>query len=122
MLSPVFSRIPTRKTSTEWRRLVRESICSADVNFTFGPFNNKAPGSYEASKVCLSKSPGCIMLDLPELFAPANRVSGRISILCSSLSDLKPVTMISAMDQGSFRFLGGIFAMITFSHWRQQGG
>ncbi len=30
------------------------------------------------------------MLDLPELFAPARSVKGRIAIVCSSTIDLKP--------------------------------
>ena len=37
------------------------------------------------------------MLDLPELLAPAKIVSGRISMLCSSLMDLNPPTVISEM-------------------------
>jgi hypothetical protein len=32
------------------------------------------------------------MLDFPELFAPARRVNGRISIVCSAEIDLKPLT------------------------------
>src|SRR5579872_2317648 len=33
------------------------------------------------------------MLDLPELFAPARIVNGRISMLCSGFMDLKPPTV-----------------------------
>ena len=61
-----------------------------EVNLTFGPLSRSGPGSYGASRVCLSKSRGCIMLDLPELFAPARSVRGRIAIVCSSTIDLKP--------------------------------
>src|SRR5437588_3014029 len=43
---------------------------------------------------------GCIMLDLPELFAPAKIVSGLTSIFCLSVMDLKPATWISAMAGG----------------------
>jgi hypothetical protein len=32
------------------------------------------------------------MLDLPELFAPASSVSGRISMVCSWAIDLNPAT------------------------------
>lgn len=35
------------------------------------------------------------MLDFPEEFAPANKVNGRNSILCSSAMDLNPETRIS---------------------------
>src|SRR4051812_14769249 len=38
-----------------------------------------------------------MMLDFPELLAPARIVRGRTSILCSSLMDLNPATLISAM-------------------------
>src|SRR5438477_4278657 len=42
-----------------------------------------------------------MILDLPELFAPARIVRGRIAMLCSSLMDLNPATWISAMAHGS---------------------
>ena len=42
-----------------------------------------------------------MMLDLPELFAPARIVRGRTAMLCSSLIDLKPATLISAIAHGS---------------------
>src|SRR5258708_5712004 len=64
---------------------------------TLGPLSMSAPGSYVASNVCLSRSSGCIRLDLPELFAPARMVSGRISMLCSWLIDLKPPTVMRVM-------------------------
>src|SRR3954454_19152725 len=38
-----------------------------------------------------------MMLDLPELLAPARMVSGLTSIRCSSLIDLNPATEISEM-------------------------
>ena len=37
------------------------------------------------------------MLDFPELFAPASRVKGRISIAHPFASDLKPLTEIFVM-------------------------
>jgi hypothetical protein len=42
------------------------------------------------------------MLDFPELFAPANSVSGRISIVCSSEMDLNPATESSVIVTGSW--------------------
>ena len=48
-----------------------ERNCSAEVKRTFGPSINRAPGSYVASSVCFIIKSGCIMLDLPELLAPA---------------------------------------------------
>ena len=41
------------------------------------------------------------MLVLPELFAPARRVSGLISMDCSRLMDLKPETVIPVIPSGS---------------------
>jgi hypothetical protein len=38
-----------------------------------------------------------MMLDFPELFAPARIVSGRMSIVHSSAIDLKPLTDILVM-------------------------
>ena len=69
---------------------------------TFGPLSKSGPGSYGASNVCLSKSSGCIMLDLPELLAPARSVNGRISIVCSSTIDLNPETDSDVMAGGVF--------------------
>ena len=40
------------------------------------------------------------MLDLPELFAPARSVRGRISSVCSSKIDLKPATEIVEIVAG----------------------
>jgi hypothetical protein len=58
------------------------------VNFKIGPLINSGPGSYGASSVCFNNNNGWIMLDLPELFAPARIVSGAISIDCSLTIDL----------------------------------
>jgi len=44
-------------------------------------------------------------LDLPELFAPARIVRGRISILHSSRMDLYPLTVSALMPRGRFRAL-----------------
>ena len=41
-----------------------------------------------------------MMLDLPELFAPASIVSGLTSIDCSSAMDLKPETEIFVIPSG----------------------
>jgi len=54
----------------------------------------------------LNNSSGCMMLDLPELFAPARIVSGAISMLCSSLIDLKPATVIRVIPSGAGAGLG----------------
>src|SRR5947209_3036571 len=43
-----------------------------------------------------------MMLDLPELFAPASIVSGLTSIDCSSTMDLKPATEILVIPSGFF--------------------
>src|SRR5437879_2693471 len=40
------------------------------------------------------------MLDLPELFAPARSVRGRISIVCPSTIDLKPETESDVIARG----------------------
>src|SRR5260370_25765226 len=61
---------------------------------TFGPSIFSGPGSYVASNVCFRSSRGCMMLDLPELFAPARIVSGAISISCLLAIDLNPSTAI----------------------------
>src|SRR6266545_2728134 len=53
------------------------------------------------------------MLDLPELFAPARIVRGRISMLCSSLIDLNPPTWISAMARGSTTAWPRAFAFLA---------
>jgi hypothetical protein len=42
------------------------------------------------------------MLDFPELLAPARIVSGRISIDCSCLMDLKPETDIRVIPSSWF--------------------
>lgn len=62
------------------------------MNFTLPPLISSGPGSYGASSVCFSISSGCMMLDFPELFAPARIVSGAISISCRLTIDLKPST------------------------------
>jgi len=77
-----------------------DSICSVDVNFTFGPSKSNAPGSLVESKVCFNSNSGCMMLDLPELFAPARTVRGAMSIVCSSAMDLNPRTVIALIDAG----------------------
>ncbi len=64
--------------------------CLAEVNFAFGPFNNNGPGSVLAPRVCFMSSNGCMMLDFPELLAPARIVSGRTSIRLSWERDLNP--------------------------------
>jgi len=61
---------------------------SVDVNFSKGPLISSDLGANGASSVCFNNNSGWIMLDLPELFAPARIVSGAISIDCSLTIDL----------------------------------
>lgn len=63
-----------------------------EVKRTLGPLSSSGPGSYYASNVCFRSSRGCIMLDFPELFAPARIVSGLIWSVRSVEIDLKPAT------------------------------
>src|SRR6185295_11614248 len=61
-----------------------------------------------ASKVCLSSSSGCMVDDFPELFAPARRVRGAISMRVSCAIDLKPATVIAVISgTESFAFAMG---------------
>ena len=78
---------------------VRERKSFVLENLTCSPLSHRGPGSYGASRVCLSIKSGCIMLDLPELLAPARIVRGRISMLCSLSMDLKPETLIPVMPE-----------------------
>ena len=65
---------------------------------TCAPSSTSAPaGLYGASIVCLMSSHGCMMLDFPELFVPASRVSGRTCSVAST-NDLYPCTRISSMS------------------------
>ena len=85
--------MPTENSLADARCEMRANIWRGSVNFTFGPLSNSGPGSYAASIVCFSSSNGCMMLDLPELLAPASSVNGLISIVCSFTRDLKPLTV-----------------------------
>ena len=57
-----------------------------------------------------------MMLDLPELLAPARMVSGRISMLCSLSMDLKPETLMPVMPEvfGLFAFVFRAKAFTTY--------
>ena len=63
---------------------------SAWVNRTSGPSIANPPGSKGFSIVCLIKSNGCIIVLLPELFAPAKTVTSRKIIRTALFADLKP--------------------------------
>ena len=89
--SPLATSAPTVKRSTVLPATAERS-CLDDVNRTFGPARRRVPGSNGASRVCFKSNSACIKLDLPELFAPARMVSGRISTVCSTKSDLNPAT------------------------------
>lgn len=119
ILLPVVSSIPTEKLSFLFAPAPQRN-CSVEVNLTFGPSRSKAPGSYPASSVCLSIKTGCIILDLPELLAPASKVKGLISILCSSRIDLKHPTVIALILSSSFGLLLTIFSFGIWYHLAKQ--
>ena len=66
-----------------------------------------------ASSVCLSIKSGCMMLDFPELFAPARIVSGRMSMVHSFASDLKPLTAILVMPSTASFDMRGVLLSDT---------